>query len=85
MTVYSLVQSAGMESFTGSATNRDARYELREKYSNYKTVNGLTLPTSYIIELTADTNSGANIWVWELDWKKMNGTVIPDNAAVEAK
>lgn len=85
MTVYSVVQPAGMGSATGSATNRDSRYELREKYSNYQTVNGLTLPTSQVIELTTDTDSGAKIWLWELSWKKLNGAALPDAAATEAK
>jgi hypothetical protein len=65
LTQYRLVQPAGMASSPGeSASMRDTRYTLIETFSEFHTVDGLTLPHLYKIGYTLDGQGGSFLADW---------------------
>ncbi|HEY2971585.1 MAG TPA: hypothetical protein VGJ48_03660 [Pyrinomonadaceae bacterium] len=49
-----------------SARGRESRYKMVEEFSEFKQEGGLTLPHTYKIKLTVDTESGAFLAEWEI-------------------
>lgn len=49
-----------------SGRGRESRYKMVEEFSDFKQEGGLTLPHTYRIKFTADTESGAFLADWEL-------------------
>ena len=74
MTVYELTASAGLGALsnrpgaepTQSSRQRDIRYTLEERFSNFITTDGITLPAHYNIHFTEDCRVGVPAF--------MNGT-----------
>ena len=81
-TVYSLNVSSQMtSSITASAQQVDARYFLQEKFSDFKTVDGVTLPTHYNIQFSREPQSGRTV-VSQWD---MPGLDVSNNMPVDAR
>jgi hypothetical protein len=70
-TVYS-THMAGMlaEDITRSSQQREERFIVEERFSDFRVVNGLTLPASWRIKLTADVGARTSIMEWELKFTK---------------
>jgi hypothetical protein len=52
---------------TQSARQKQTRYTIEERFSDFKTTEGLTLPTKYVIHFTEELQSGAtNVFEWDL-------------------
>jgi hypothetical protein len=64
-TEYSRVVPAQMgdRSYT-NVTTRESRYKLVEEFSNFKDEGGLNLPHLYMVEFSADTQSGTFLAEW---------------------
>jgi hypothetical protein len=57
------------------------RYRLREKFSDFKTVDGLTLPTRDDIQFSQELHDGeTTVWDWDL-----KGLAISNNMGVDPK
>lgn len=81
-TVYSLnVSSQMVSSIRASAQQVDARYTLQEKFSDFKTADGVTLPTHYNIQFSREPQSGRTV-VSQWD---MAGLDVSSNMPVDAR
>jgi len=81
-TVYSLNVSSQMASNIRAAAQQvDARFTLQEKFSDFKTVNGITLPTHYNIQFSREPQSGHTV-VSQWD---MPGLDVSSNMPVDAR
>jgi hypothetical protein len=60
-----IAASMGSRSYAG-AEEREARYKMVEEFSEFKSEGGLTLPHTYKIKLTIDTQSGTFLADWTL-------------------
>ena len=79
-TVYS-THLAGVlvDDITKSSQQREERFVLEERFSDFREVNGLTLPASWQIKFTADVGVRTTIMEWNLKFTKtrMNELINP--------
>ena len=71
---------------TQSARQKQTRYTIEERFSDFKTTEGLTLPTKYVIHFTEELQSGAtNVFEWDLtaDEVSNNKPLDPRNFQVK--
>jgi len=71
----------GVSRETLQARQTPNRYRLQEKFSDFKTVDGVTLPTRDDIQFSVEPQSGKN-WVYEWDLKDLE---IGNNVPVDAR
>ena len=67
-TVYSMaiVPNVGSD-ITSSSIQREIRYTIEERFKDFKTVNGVTLPSSYSIEYTEELQNGqTRAFQWDM-------------------
>ena len=62
--VYSRVQSIGTD-ITASSSQKEFRNDLDERFGEFKTVDGLTLPTRWTMEYTVDSTARTSTMRWE--------------------
>jgi hypothetical protein len=59
--------NAGGADITQSAKQRETRYTVEERFSDFKTAEGLTLPTKYSIHFTEELQDGTTkVYEWDL-------------------
>lgn len=81
LTVYSLELAPNMDAdVTKSASQREIRYTLEERFGDFKTTEGVTLPTSYRLQWTEELQSGRTLL---FDWQ-MLVTGLRDNIPLDA-
>jgi hypothetical protein len=52
---------------TQSSRQKQTRYTIEERFSDFKTAEGLTLPTKYVIHFTEELQDGTtNVYEWDL-------------------
>jgi hypothetical protein len=73
MTTYSLTLASGLapnaggSDITQSSKQKETRYTIEERFSDFKTAEGLTLPTKYVIHFTEELQNGTtNVYEWDL-------------------
>ena len=66
---------------TQSSKQREIRYTLEERFSDFNTTDGLTLPSHYNIQFTQELQSG-NTTVYEWD---MTATEVSDNMTLDPR
>jgi hypothetical protein len=77
---------AGAADVTQSSRQKEIRYTIEEGFSDFKTAEGLTLPTKYSIHFTEELQSGTtNIYEWELSLNEVsnNQSLDPKNFLVK--
>jgi hypothetical protein len=74
-------QGAGGTAETAAARQVPNRYRLVEKFSEFKTVDGVTLPTHYNIQFSQELQNGRTTLS---DWD-MKGLEVSNNLSVDAK
>jgi len=84
MTVYTLESAAGVASHSplDSPSQQDTRYKIEERFSDFKTDNGITLPRHYQIEYSRELQDGSTlVYQWEMTADKTaeNLTMDPAN------
>jgi hypothetical protein len=82
-TVYrmAIVPNIGTD-ITASSIQREIRYTVEERFKDFKTVNGLTLPSTYSIEYTEEIQNGqtrAMRWDMNIDKSAENVGLDPKN------
>jgi len=93
MTVYELTASAGLGALsnrpgaepTQSSRQKDIRYTLEERFSNFITTDGITLPTHYNIHFIEELQSGqTGFYEWDMSVSDVqdNLTLDPRNFQV---
>jgi hypothetical protein len=82
-TIYSYSVSAGLTTGGETAAARQVtnRYRLQEKFSDFKTVDGVTLPTHYDIQFSQELQNGRTALS---DWD-MKGLDVSSNIPVDAR
>lgn len=78
--------SAGSSSETAAARQQQIRYRLEEHFSDFSTVDGLTLPTGYTIHFTQELQTGnttVSEWVIHETNVEDNKTLDPRNFDVK--
>lgn len=71
---------------TQSSKQRETRYTLEERFSDFKTTEGLTLPTKYVIHFTEELQNGStNVFEWDVkaDEVSNNRPLDPKNFLVK--
>lgn len=63
----------------------ETRYTLEEDFSEFKEVDGLTLPTVWTIRMTAEISGGNSLLRWTVQFEKLshNVTIQPAELAIE--
>ena len=71
----------------GNVQERESRYKLVEEFSNFKLEGGLTLPHTYKIEFTADSQSGTFLaeWTMSLTQFVFNQKIDPSSFSINAQ
>ncbi len=71
-TTYQITIPAGIgTSIEQSSRQRDTRFTLEEWFSEFRSVDGLDLPTQWTIELTLATTSGTYLAKWEMNYSQI--------------
>ncbi|MCZ6485523.1 MAG: hypothetical protein O6826_07500 [Acidobacteria bacterium] len=71
-TTYQLTIPAGIgTSIEQSSSQRDTRFKLEEWFSDFRSVDGLDLPTHWTIQLTLATTSGTYLAKWEMIYSQI--------------
>jgi len=82
-TVYSMAFSPTVgTTITTSVDQQEIRYTIEERFTDFKTENGMTLPTSYSIEYTQELQSGQTVvyhWDMTVDKTAENVSLDPKN------
>lgn len=71
---------------TQSSKQKETRYTIEERFSDFKTAEGLTLPTKYVIHFTEELQNGStNVFEWDLtvDEVSNNRSLDPKNFQVK--
>lgn len=81
LTIYSLEVAPNMASdITKSSSQKEIRYTLEERFGDFKTTEGVTLPTKYRLQWTEELQSGRTLL---FDWQ-MTVTGLRDNVPLDA-
>jgi hypothetical protein len=72
-TTYAMSFSANMgTTVTNSAQQQDVRYTIEERFADFKTQDGITLPSTYSIEYTQELQSGnTEVYHWDMTAEKV--------------
>lgn len=66
---------------TQSSKQKETRYTIEERFSDFKTADGLTLPTKYDIHFTEELQNGTtNVYEWDL-----TADEVSDNMSLDPK
>lgn len=81
-TLYSMTFSPNMGgTVTSSVNQQEIRYTIEERFGDFKTANGLTLPSTYSIEYTEERQSGRTM----VDRWEMTADQSSDNIGLDPK
>lgn len=63
-----------------SAQQRESRFSIEEKFDDFRTVDGLTLPSQWQVKVTVDKADDSSISVWDMNFTKAstNQVLSPD-------
>jgi hypothetical protein len=71
---------------TASARQHETRYRIEETFGDFKTTDGLTLPTQYVLKYTQELQDGhTNLWEWAISEKQISNNVTLDSRNFEVK
>jgi len=83
---FSPIAGPGASAETSKAGQQQTRYRLQEKFSDFKTVDGMTLPTHYNIQFTQELQSGrTTVNEWDLKDLEISGSTPVDARNFEVK
>jgi hypothetical protein len=87
MTVYSVEPPRSIEGGElAQAQHQQKRYRVEERFSEFQTVDGLTLPTHYDLRFTLEAESGATKTIeWEVRALSVNNNISIDPRSFQVK
>ncbi|MDD5544492.1 MAG: hypothetical protein PHX83_15105 [Acidobacteriia bacterium] len=66
-----------------SSQQRESRFAIEEKFDDFRTVDGLTLPSKWQLRVTVDKGDDSSITVWDMSFTRaMTNQVFPPDAFV---
>lgn len=78
MTTYSWVKAHAFTSnAAANASQRDFYYTLEEKFLDFRDLGGVSLPTTYELRYSADSDKGVATFLYEMKFDRYNDTPIP--------
>jgi hypothetical protein len=84
--VYTLNTGMAMASETTNARQQQTRYHLEERFSEFQTIDGLTLPARYDIRFTEELQSGRTTsYEWEILESSINNNISLDPRNFDVK
>ena len=87
LTIYKVTRASGIGATdVASAQLQDTRYEIRERFSDFKPIDGLTLPTHYEIGFTEELENGFTKSVqWEVRASNIKNNLSIDPQTFQVK
>jgi hypothetical protein len=87
LTIYSMDISPNMSSdVTKSSSQKETRYTLEERFGDFQTTEGMTLPTQYGLQWTEELQNGTTrVYDWEMTVKQQRDNVSLDPANFHVK
>jgi hypothetical protein len=92
MTTYSLTlgpglaPTAGGPDITQSSKQKETRYMIEERFSDFKTAEGLTLPVKYAIHFTQELQNGTTeVYEWDIAADEISNNIGLDPKNFEVK
>jgi hypothetical protein len=92
MTTYSLTlasglaPTAGVTDITQTAKQKETRYTIEEKFSDFETSEGLTLPSKYVIHFTQELQNGTTeVYEWDIGADEVSNNVGLDPKNFQVK
>jgi hypothetical protein len=71
---------------TSSVNQREIRYTIEELFGDFKTANGLTLPSAYALEFTQELQNGTtNVYRWDMTIDKSSDNIGLDPKNFDTK
>ena len=86
-TLYSMSVAPNMgRTITSSVKQREIRYTIDERFGDFKTANGLTLPSTYSLEFTQELQNGVtNVYRWDMTIDKSSDNIGLDPKNFDTK
>ena len=88
MTVYSVenVPHNVADGINTSAVQQEFRYTIEERFSDFQTDNGITLPRRYDLQYTEELQTGqTRLYDWDMTADKIQNNVNPDPSNFRSK
>jgi hypothetical protein len=87
LTIYSMDIAPNMSSdVTKSSSQKETRYTLEERFGDFQTTEGMTLPTQYGLQWTEELQNGTTrVYDWEMTVKQQRDNVSLDPANFHVK
>jgi len=64
----------------------ETRYRIEETFGDFKTTDGVTLPTQYVLKYTQELQDGrTNLWEWDMSEKQISNNISLDPRNFEVK
>ncbi len=92
MTTYAVTLASGLSPTSGvtditqTAKQKETRYTIEERFSDFKTAEGLTLPSKYVIHFTEELQTGATeVLEWDVTADEFSNNVGLDPKNFQVK
>jgi len=92
MTTYSvtlasgLAPNSGVTDITQTAKQKETRYTIEEQFNDFKTAEGLTLPSNYVIHFTQELQNGTTeVYEWDIAADEFSNNVRLDPKNFQVK
>jgi hypothetical protein len=78
--------SGGVSDPTASARQQETRYTMEERFSDFKTADGMTLPSHYDLQFTQELQDGkTTLYDWNATFDQISHNVNPDPRNFQVK
>ena len=68
--------TSGVADITQTAKQKETRYTIEERFSDFKTSEGLTLPSKYVIHFTQELQNGTTeVYEWDIRTDEVSNNV----------
>ena len=81
-----LAPTSGVTDITQTAKQRETRYTIEERFNDFKTAEGLTLPSKYVIHFTQELQDGTTeVYEWDIAADEFSNNVGLDPKNFQVK
>ena len=81
-----LAPTSGVTDITQTAKQRETRYTIEERFTDFKTAEGLTLPSKYVIHFTQELQDGTTeVYEWDIAADEFSNNVGLDPKNFQVK
>jgi hypothetical protein len=81
-----LAPTSGVTDITQTAKQREIRYTIEEQFSDFKTADGVTLPSKYVIQFNQELQNGTTeVYEWDIATDEVSNNVGLDPRNFQVK